>query len=348
MAETCHICQKTITGKFYIYQVNSGDRAVCSDCKENLGSCIKCGLPVLGSRKAQSNILCSSCRLNAEKCHVCGEVVIGTYYTNEANRIFCSKCFESAARCDFCDTILLPGEWSYSDNRKICHTCLKTAPLCMGCNQLFKGQYSVYSGFEGVYCDNCQTNTPACLSCLRPCGPRPVRLSNGQVICRDCSKTAILDRNSYRSIIVEVSKCMEQTLLMTIVSDIQFSLVDQFDSSNYADGYRELGQFIRTGNDFSIEVLKGLSRPICLETVAHELAHAWQYENHPLLKDKELVEGFAQWVADNVLEHKGYSDLIVRLHQRDDVYGRGYRRLKEWERLYGVSGVFQQLKKHGS
>lgn len=347
-AEQCCICRKDITGKFFIYKLHDGDCPVCLDCKENLGACVRCGLPVPGTSKSQTDILCSSCRLSAEKCQVCGDVIIGMYYTNEANRIFCSKCFESAARCEICDTILLPGEWSYSDNQKICHHCLKTTPRCVGCNQLIKGQYSVYSGFEGVCCDRCQNETPACLSCLRPCGPSPVKLDNGQVICRDCSKTAILDRSNFHSIIVEVSKDIERNLLMTVVSDIEFKLADRFDTSREAEGYRELGQFIRTGNDFSIEILKGLSRPICLETVAHELAHAWQYENHPHLKDQELVEGFAQWVAGKVLEHKGYSDLIVRLHLRDDVYGRGYRRLKEWERLYGISGVFQQLKKHGS
>ncbi|GIV98440.1 MAG: hypothetical protein KatS3mg057_3097 [Herpetosiphonaceae bacterium] len=45
----------------------------------------------------------------------------------------------------------------------------------------------------------------------------------------------------------------------------------------------------------------------CGTVIAHELAHAWQGENAPLLKDPLWREGFAEWVAYQHLRDLGAS-----------------------------------------
>lgn len=346
-SESCDICGREIKEKYFIFRVETRDYTVCSYCADNLGRCMLCGMPVSGTRKTDTGVLCRDCRLRAEKCDVCGATITGRYFTNEKGRIFCPECHESAPRCAFCNDILLPGEWSHKDGENVCHACLKDRPRCAGCNRLIKGQYSVYTGFDGVYCESCKDSTPACISCLRPCGPNPIKLKNGHTLCTDCSKTAVSDQHNLRSIIVEVSGYMERNLLMSIRTDIEFKMVDSVGQSRKPDHYREAGRFIRYGDEFTIEILKGLSRPICIETVAHECAHAWQSENWPSLYDYELVEGFAQWIAGRVLTGMGYPEMVERLHHRDDIYGRGYRRLMVLEEKRGFSGVFRYLEKYG-
>ena len=234
------------------------------------------------------------------------------------------------------------------NGRQVCKDCLKTCDRCNGCGELITGRFSIYRGFEGKYCDTCVRDTPACISCLRPCGPDPIRLDNGSFVCAECAVSAVTGKYQLQQIIDTVKQYLERNLLMIIDHSIDFKLVDSIGQpSDRETHYRESGRFVRLGDEFTIKVLKGLSRPICLETVAHELAHAWQAENWPHLPGDELVEGFAQWIAAKVLSGMGYDDLVERLHYREDVYGRGYRRVSEIERQHGFSGVFRELERLG-
>jgi len=141
---------------------------------------------------------------------------------------------------------------------------------------------------------------------------------------------------------------MERNLLMNVKTPIAFKLVDTVDYDRFSEHYRESGRFIQINDDFTIKILMGLSRPLSIETVAHELAHAWQAENCPHLPSDEYVEGFAQWIAGKVLRGFGYYELLDRLDYRDDVYGRGYRKILEIEREKGFSGVFQEMIRIGN
>ncbi len=222
------------------------------------------------------------------------------------------------------------------------------SPRCEGCDRLVSGRYSVYKGFDGVFCEPCVRDTPVCLSCLRPCGLHPHRLANGNRICRECAKTAIDEKHELDGVIREVTRYLERNLLMRIEHEIAFQFVDSTgDRTRNDEHYRESGRFIRFGDDFTVKIIIGLSRAICIETVAHELAHAWQAESCPKLKGDEIVEGFAQWVASRVLTGMGYTDLIQRLDYRDDVYGRGYRLLTGMEARHGFSGIFRELERMG-
>jgi len=105
--------------------------------------------------------------------------------------------------------------------------------------------------------------------------------------------------------------------------------------------YAELGEFRRKGDRFTITVLESLPEETLYETLAHELAHAWQAEN-PVPNQRLIVkEGFAQWVASKVLKEFRFENSLKRLKTRDDLYGEGYRLMESIERKNGPRAVFQ-------
>ncbi len=343
----CDLCQKAMSREYFVFQSNSTEMTVCEDCKNTTGRCYSCGMPTAGTREGDRDVICRSCSRTAARCDACGNVLTRVYFKNSHGNTFCSGCNESADRCSLCRSILLPGKWLHDSGRQVCHTCHDDTPRCTGCHDYISGRYSVFKGFEGQFCMTCVEQTDSCISCLRPTGDRPVRMNNGNSLCRECAATAVSTKTGLRNVINQVSRYLERDMLMNINTKINFELVDDLGKPIRSDHYRESGRFIRRGNDFTIQILRGLSQPICIETVAHELAHAWQAENAPYLSGDELIEGFAQWVAGRVLTGMGYSDLVVRLHYRDDVYGRGYNRLMNMEQRLGFAGVFREIKRLG-
>jgi len=346
--ERCAICQKELTGQYYTFESDNETLKICKECVTNLGKCKLCGVPVKYTNKNTPDVLCQKCRLKAKRCSVCGDLLLGTYFSDKTNHYYCKKCYDNADRCAMCDNILRPGEWSYHNGQKVCNTCIRERPRCHVCGQIIAGRYSVYTGFKGKYCLDCVHNTPTCISCMCPCGPDPVVLPNGNKLCRDCAASAIITKHQLEPIVKEVAGYLDRNLMIRINTPIDFMMVDVVDYMNASDQYRESGRFIRFNNDFTIKILAGLSRALCIETVAHELAHAWQAENCPFLPSDELVEGFAQWVAGKTLEGFGYNELTKRLDSREDVYGRGYKLLVKMEETRGFAGVFRKLKELGN
>jgi len=91
----------------------------------------------------------------------------------------------------------------------------------------------------------------------------------------------------------------------------------------------ELGLYRIKDGRSEITLLFGLPPDLLYETAAHEYAHAWQAENSMIDLEPELREGFAQWVAAEVLREKGYWGALEKLEERRDFpYGSGYRKLK--------------------
>ena len=89
-----------------------------------------------------------------------------------------------------------------------------------------------------------------------------------------------------------------------------------------------------------------ISKPGCrgvlfLQVAAHELAHAWQGENCPVLDDTLIHEGFAEWVSYQVLGEYAYAQAQEIMRARSDIYGQGLRRLLDIEASQGVDGVFR-------
>jgi len=87
------------------------------------------------------------------------------------------------------------------------------------------------------------------------------------------------------------------------------------------------------GVEFAPTLLFGLPPELTYEAAAHEYAHAWAAENCRPDLPPDLREGFAQWVAADVLRSKGFLGALEKLEARtDSPYGTGYRRLRSMQR----------------
>ena len=83
---------------------------------------------------------------------------------------------------------------------------------------------------------------------------------------------------------------------------------------------------------YCIYLENGHARHNVQATIAHELAHIWQFANLPrsIVDDSELIEGHAVWVEVDYLSYLRYPHLEAYRSAYlalDDVYGVGYRRV---------------------
>lgn len=106
-----------------------------------------------------------------------------------------------------------------------------------------------------------------------------------------------------------------------------------------------LGLYHRYGLLRAIYVLYGLPRLLLRTVIAHELAHAWQGENAPLLKDPLWREGFAEWVAYQHLRDLGASKAAERMLKTEHPYRPGLERCLEVERQAGIAGVLEYIRR---
>jgi hypothetical protein len=102
---------------------------------------------------------------------------------------------------------------------------------------------------------------------------------------------------------------------------------------------RTLGIYTRRGVKRGIYLQTGLPRALCRQVTAHELAHAWQGENCPLLQNALVREGFAEWVAYKCMQDQGDPAQQHLMAQRSDIYGQGLRWALNLELKHGAQAV---------
>lgn len=109
---------------------------------------------------------------------------------------------------------------------------------------------------------------------------------------------------------------------------------------------KELGLYRRLNGKSEIFLLYGLPVEMIYETAAHEYAHAWQAENCPPDQSDEIREGFAQWVAAQILGIKGYNTALEKLETRTDTpYGTGYMKIKTIASHLGMRTLIETVPK---
>lgn len=111
------------------------------------------------------------------------------------------------------------------------------------------------------------------------------------------------------------------------------------------DANKTLGLYVRKGMRRGLYLQAGLPRLLFLQVAAHEFAHAWQGENCPLLKKPVYHEGFAEWVAFQVIGHYGYIKGQQNMLKRADIYGDGLRLFLDIYKNEGFPGVIEACKK---
>lgn len=308
----------------------------------------------------------------ARFCHLCGRRLAGRYYRHSNGIVFCSACFGSRPRCARCDaplddaTIavvahLPPGE------PRLCGQCLRSAPRCAACHRRIAGPWYTFEELlppDAVrrFCEPCVQKRPRCDICRVPVGATAVPLDDGQYRCSLCAGEMVLAEADVRATYDDAlaafrevtGEALRQTPRLEVVSRLQMGEVRRRYEGRVTQianvpnasaagvaGHHVLGFYVRSHGTSTIYVERALPRSLLLGTLAHELGHAWQAERAPDLRDALTCEGFAEWVAHHVLVARGLRPMAARATRRDDIYGRGLRRMLEVERAGGRDAVLR-------
>ena len=292
----------------------------------------------------------------ATYCQLCGKQIQGrgerlqhSEWPPDLNLLVCKDCYQTKPRCLVCSLPIIEGAKS-----GVCPTCMQSTHLCRACGQPITEDYVEING-AGPYCQTCHRDRQPCDVCNAPLTDERWQLSDGRLSCAFCHATAVYDPQEASDLYEGIKAVANQTLGLHLNIPTGLALVDRLQlaeiirqqsqaENNRAatedlDPNKTLGIYTRRGIRRGIYVQTGLPRTLVLQIAAHEFAHAWQGENCPLLRDPVVHEGFAEWVAYQILGHYGYSQQQNHMRSRPDIYGTGLSWALNLESKEGARGV---------
>ena len=223
---------------------------------------------------------------------------------------------------------------------------------CASCGGDLSGGYYTLIDRPERYCSRCIAKRPRCGSCGAPLGADHWRLHDGRLQCAACHATAVYDPDLARAIFDETVTGVVAQLGLTLNVGVAFRMVDaptleglRAGGAPIPQGLTTLGLYQRRGHLRTIYMLYGLPRLGFRTTIAHEYAHAWQGERCPLLRDDELREGHAEWVAYHHLRWLGCHKAADRMISSPHPYRPALDRLLAMERQLGIAGVNEAMKR---
>lgn len=231
----------------------------------------------------------------------------------------------------------------------------RPAPLiCASCGRGLEGRYYVLGDRPERYCARCMAERPRCDGCGAPVGEQHWRLHDGRVLCARCHATAVYSPERALALFEQTVGQVEARLRLRLRVGVAFRMVDaptlaRLRASGGADNPDEkiLGLYHRDGPLRVIYALYGLPLLTFRTVVAHEYAHAWQGENCPLLEDDALREGFAEWVAYQLLLHLGCTHAARRMLTSSHPYRPFLEQVLDLERRTGPAGVLEHMRASG-
>jgi hypothetical protein len=356
----CNRCGQAISGRYMQYKSNTKTVTVCQKCNQDLPRCPACQIPT--RREAlkfkSGDWLCPDCFQNALYCSLCKGRVQGQYFKDSTgNTIYCSSCYSRYAKCKVCGRPTPPNLLDPASGA--CAECMKKIPACGCCGKGITGTYYNYTGLEGAFCEECHLHRDKCYTCGIPLKDSYWKFPDGRKICDRCNARAVIDEKTIRAIMAEVEQLIPKYLGMKVTnpytlyvetlnkqSIIQANMAKVGELKESPLYGNELGLYRYKNGQSEIFLLYGLPPELIYETAAHEYAHAWQTENAVPDQSLEVREGFAQWVAAEILKVKGYKNTLEKLEKRTDhPYGTGYRRFKTVFENTGRENVLEYAKK---
>ena len=349
----CDLCRKTLRSEYYAFRSGGEKVLVCPDCETNCKKCELCRIPLRKHevRHVGGASLCRACAKKALVCDECNDLIEGKFYrVPETGEVLCTKCYGTLPRCARCIRPLSgqeAGRLLMVDNERICSRCWEEAPRCAGCEKPILGSMFTYKHSDLVFCAECEGTTGKCYCCGLPLGTQGIELVDGRKICVRCQQEAVLEQRHLESVWKRVRHYLSRKGF-PVNHALKVKVVDRNRLRGIMrapHGSHEMGAFEAKGDTFTIYVLNALPESLLFETLAHEYAHAWQMENCPKNQDKMLCEGFAEWLSSLLLQARGLTLQLQKMQDRTDVYGQGYRKLKEIERRHGRRYVVDFVKK---
>ncbi|MEO5952917.1 MAG: protein DA1 [Chloroflexia bacterium] len=236
----------------------------------------------------------------------------------------------------------------------LCEECYADRLKCASCGLQVGTQAFMLEGETRVYCRHCFEERPRCDTCGAPVGAHYWNRTDGRKLCDRCQTTVVSDRKQAEALYDGVRATLMRLLGVTLRKPCGLQLVSRGQllgliakSSLYSldaeSKDRCFGLFIREGKHRAIFVEYALPQIVLLEVMAHEYAHAWQNEHCRMELDPEIQEGFAEWMTYKLLQGWNCKKRMERMKRRDDIYGRGLKKMLQWESEGGIAEVFRRV-----
>lgn len=337
----CDFCGEVITGQYYTFE--SGLR-VCKSCYDSSPKCALCGAPMKQFREIGGRKVCLRCFDKAFLCDLCGGLITGEYKIFSGDRKVCSDCLRLPEKCVSCGIPL--REYHDVYGQKICNYCYRNRDKCYTCGEPILGHFLVYDDDGSKkYCQHCVEVYHHCEVCGAPVGQDSVVLDDDRIICKDCLAKGYYKLEDVIPFKEMALRFMNENLGMTVKHRVEYVLVgkDGLKRENEHGSEDQSGLFVRRNDDFKVLILYGLRKGEIYQVLPHEIAHAWQAENCSLDMDGIDVEGFAEWVSYKFLDQVKYTHKQEGMLKREDVYGRGLRKMLDIEKKGGQQAVFDYI-----
>lgn len=280
---------------------------------------------------------------DAPTCAECGKAIsAGAFQTQ--GRVYHPDCFV----CALCQRPIT-GPYSQSRGKVYHNDCFHdhVALKCSLCDAMLRGEY-LQDYWGNSYCKRHDGEAPVCDSCGRFVSDKltggGMRYDDGRYMCNLCKPESMTDVDDILEIVFEVAEHMKTFGMAVDYNGIQINLVGrdkmQTLSGHHSNGlrgftdYREDWRvFGRSQNrKMQMYLLYGMPRMEIINTIAHELAHVWQFNRGRFKNEREWSEGSCNYAAYLVLaKYPGRDSSFFRtslIRDVDPVYGDGFRRVK--------------------
>lgn len=202
-----------------------------------------------------------------------------------------------------------------------------------------------------TYCPSC-TASRGCFYCGAKLGSAASRTVDGRSLCAACVATAIRDLNQATLLYKKVLACIENQVGLQIQARPRFGLcapvelqrVSRYVASRRGMDGRVLGVYLRMDERGGILVEEGLPYWTLISIIAHELGHAWQIENGAAQHNPQILEGFCEWLAYQVLGVLGGQRQQDRLMAQRRFHGKALRTVLAIEQQVGREGLLLQMR----
>jgi len=250
----------------------------------------------------------------------------------------------------------------------LCVSHLRAAPVSNKCgicgNEIGEVTYIVVDKVteeKKHICIECSKLPHDCFICSLPVKTDFTELPDGRVLCARDAKNAVLDDDEAKKICDDVKEELDRLFSRFITfpgTNIETSVVDRVNLQ---------ALFKVPGNDYEcpnilgythsrtnynrivhqISLMSGLSRAELKAVSAHELSHAWVFENVPGRRKRSLSrdaqEGFCELVAYKLMSSE--EDEEQKAHIRRNRYTRGQIDLFiEADARYGFNDIVDWMK----
>lgn len=293
-------------------------------------------------------------------CKKCGRPITDAYFQTNGD-YYHAECFA----CDHCGKPI-NGEYVTHGGKNYHTDCFEreVARRCALCGRGIQGKYLIDFWGNSYHIEHQKEATP-CEYCGRFISAITtqggVKYSDGRTICSICRASAVTNGEEAERITIEVARHLDRIGMNVAPDIIDVHLIGLAEmkeksgkGSNRLTGFTDFAETrslfgVSKERKIDVYILYGMPRIDVVSTLAHELAHVWQFLAGRFKNDRALSEGSCNFAAFLVLQKYpgGQTDYVTAniKDDKDKVYGEGFRRVRRFVDENGVAAWLDLLRK---